>query len=93
VADYLRRANVGPFSTESSPSGTTRVFIVNPTDRIAISRIARGIHASHTAINGRADRIGADSGASAATGDKPTEAAARAGYRTVIRDAESAAGA
>lgn len=88
VGRYLRGAGVSRFVTEDKAGGT-RAFVLNPSADMRV--LARGLDASHTAIPGRADRIGAGQGAGAATGTAGL-AAARAGYRTVIRDAESAAG-
>jgi hypothetical protein len=88
VASYLKGAGVKSFVTEDRGAGT-RAYLLNPDADAAT--LARGLDASHTEHAGTANRIGADPGAGAPTG-RATLAEARAGYRTVIRDAERAAG-
>lgn len=85
VGEYLRRAGVPSFTLETHPAGT-RAFVTNPLDLIDVTNAARGLDGRHTAVRGRAVRLGAGSGPGAG-GD----AEARAAYRSVIRDAESAA--
>ncbi len=91
VSEYLTRAGVTGFSTDTSKAGT-RVYVVNPDDRLNMQTLARGINASHSRIAGRADRIGGGSGSAASTGSGSGAPDARAAFRTVIRDSERAAG-
>lgn len=88
VAEYLRSAGVASFTTESKAGGT-RVMTVAPLDRLDPDTLARGLHARHTALRGRADRIGSSAGPD---GSSQSAKAARAAYRQVIADAERAAG-
>lgn len=87
VSEYLTRAGVGGFSTDSQGTGT-RVYVSDPDDRVDLQSIARGINARYSQLKGRADRIGGGAGSSASTGSGSGDPDARAAFRTVIRAAE-----
>lgn len=85
VSAYLRAAGIGDFSTESRGAGT-RAFVVNPS--ADMNTVSRGLDASHTAVPGRADRIGPRE--SPGAGNGPAES--RAAFRDAISRAERTAG-
>jgi len=97
IADRLRKSGVPRFVSESKGGGGSRFYIYNPLGKLDVSAVADMIpDASHSTIRGSGYRLGASASSSAnASGKpaKPTEAAARANYRTVISDFERAAGA
>lgn len=85
--DYARKAGVPTFAVEQRGSGS-RLYVVNPMSKIDVSPIVRGLNASHSAIRGSATRLGAGEGADA----DADAGAARAAYRTTIKDFERSRG-
>ena len=91
VSEYLNRAGLSGYSTDAHGAGT-RVYVTDPDDRLDLQTLARGINARYHRVTGRADRIGSGTGSSATAGSGSGDPEARAAYRSVIRDAERAAG-
>jgi hypothetical protein len=83
MANYLRGSGHAVFSIEDRPGGGSRAFIFNPLGKLNLDTVSEGLRASHSKLPGYGYRIGSGEGA---------DADARAAYRSVIRDYESAAG-